>query len=215
MRFGLIGDVHAENETLALVLEAFRRERVQQVLCTGNLVDGEGDVDRTCALLVAAGAIVVRGNHDRWIRSDERRDVPHAHRMTELAVPTVGYLKDLPKTVTLPIPGGTLLLCHGVGPNDMRRLEPETNGQALSSNDELLAVLFDPTMRIMVGGHTRRPMLRHFQRGAGKAPLVAINPGTLARREQPGFVVLDVGTSQVDFHRIVDGRTERTTCGML
>lgn len=54
MRLGLIGDVHAEDERLAAALEVFAAERVDRALCTGDVVDGHGDIDRTCALLASA-----------------------------------------------------------------------------------------------------------------------------------------------------------------
>jgi predicted phosphodiesterase len=205
VRLGLIGDVHAEDELLLITLAAFKDARVDRVLCTGDLVDGRGDVDRACALLHEAGALVVRGNHDRWIRADDMRTLRHAHKMTELAVETVTLLKELPSTASVPLPGGDkLLLCHGVGANDMCRLLPDDRGYAISSNDDLLAVLFDASVRVMVGGHTHQPMLRRFERGSGKPPLFAINPGTLARDDEPGFAILDLseGGGRVAFHRI-------------
>lgn len=205
MRLGLIGDVHAEDAALAKTLSTFAKNRVDRVLCTGDIVDGQGDVDRCCALLREARALVVRGNHDRWIRSDELRNLPHAHRMTQLATDTVMFLKDLPPTLSLDIPHGRLLLCHGVGQNDMRRLGPDDRGYAISSNEDLLQVLFDAKIRIMVGGHTHRPMVRRFERGAGKIALVAVNPGTLAREDGPGFAILDLVAGRTDFHSLSGG----------
>ncbi len=204
MRLGLIGDVHAEDRRLAVTLDAFRRERVDGILCTGDLADGEADINTTCALLRASNAYVIRGNHDRWIREDTMRNLPHAHRMTELAIETVTFLKSLPVTIVLDVPGGKLLLCHGVGENDMQRLVPDDHGYAIASNDALLKVLFDPTIRIMVGGHTHVPMVRRFERGPGKPPLVVVNPGTLARHDKPGFAILDTNTKKVGFYRITD-----------
>jgi predicted phosphodiesterase len=214
VKLGLIGDVHAEDDLLRVTLDAFRKLGVDRVLCTGDLVDGIGNVDRVCQLLVEANALVVRGNHDRWIRTDEMRSLPRAHKMTDLAVETVTLLKGLPSTVTLDIPGGQLLLCHGVGANDMCRLGPDDHGYAISSNQDLLTILFDVRIRIMVGGHTHRPMLRRFNRGPASRPpradspppshlpLVVVNPGTLARDDEPGFALLDLYNSRVDFHRI-------------
>ena len=222
MRLGLIGDVHAEDELLELTIDALHREGVDRVLCTGDLVDGHGDVDRACRLLRSVGALTVRGNHDRWIRTDDMRGLPYAHRMTELAVETITQLKELPQTSSLDIPDGKLLLCHGVGPNDMCRLGPDDRGYALSANEDLLAILFDTSVRVMVGGHTHRPMVRRFPRGAPRsgrpgaaAPahpaLVVVNPGTLAREDEPGFAVLDLASARVDFHRIVDRRAVRAS----
>lgn len=208
MRLGLIGDVHAEDELLRLTIDALRAARVDRILCTGDIVDGIGDVDRACTLLREANALVVRGNHDRWIRNDEMRHLPHAHKMTDLSVETITLLKGLPSTSSLDVPAfgghstGKLVLCHGVGNNDMCRLGPDDGGYALSSNEDLLALLFDSNVRVMVGGHTHRPMVRTLQRGGGNSPLFVVNPGTLAREHEPGFAILDLVASRVDFHRI-------------
>ena len=202
MRFGLIGDVHAEDQRLHVALAALGEARVDRILCVGDLVDGEGDVDRTCALLVEHRVITVRGNHDRWIRDDDMRTLPRAHRMTGLAPASIELLKSLPPTLSIDLPLGKLLLCHGVGSNDMRKLGPDENGYAISSNDDLLKVLFDATISIMVCGHTHVPMVRRFERGSGKAPLVVVNAGTLAREDKPGFVILDTAARRVDFFAI-------------
>lgn len=204
MRFGLIGDVHAEDERLRVAIDALRAENVDQILCTGDVVDGHGDVDRACELLASRMVTTVRGNHDRWIRDDEMRRLPNAHRMTALAPASIAFLKSLPPTFHTDVPGGKLLLCHGVGESDMRQVKPDDSGYAISSNDDLLKILFDPSIAIMVSGHTHVAMLRRFERGGGKPPLFVVNAGTLAREDGPGFLVLDLAARRVDFHTIDD-----------
>ena len=206
-RLGLIGDVHAEDERLRIAIAALTAEKVERILCCGDLVDGHGDVDRTCSTLALHNVTTVRGNHDRWIRDDDMRTLPNAHRMTALTPLSIDLLKSLPRTVSIDVPGGKLLLCHGIGENDMQKLGPDDSGYAISSNDDLLKVLFDPTIAVMVGGHTHKPMVRRFERGGGKAPLIVVNPGTLAREDGAGFAVLDLSARRVDFHRITDTLT--------
>jgi predicted phosphodiesterase len=186
-------------------------------LCTGDLVDGLGNVDRVCALLREANALIVRGNHDRWIREGEMRTLPHAHKMTELSVEAIALIKGLPPTASLDIPGGgKVLLCHGVGQNDMRLLLPDDRGHAISSNDDLLGVLFDANVRLMVTGHTHEQMVRRFERGGGKPPLFAINPGTLSRDDEPGFAILDLTGGRVAFRRFTSDRSVvHTSSGLL
>ncbi|HEY8077856.1 MAG TPA: metallophosphoesterase family protein [Labilithrix sp.] len=206
MRLGLVGDVHAEDERLRVVLDSLASPamRVDRILCTGDLVDGDGDVDRACALIAERGVVTARGEHDRWIRDDTRRDVPHAHRMTSLAPASIELLKSLPPTVTLETPRGKLLLCHGVGQSDTRALGPNDGARSISSNDELLNVLFDPTIAIMVGGHTHVSYVRRFERAPGQTPLWIVNPGTLARGDAPGFATLDLAAWRVDFFSLDD-----------
>ncbi len=206
-RLGLIGDVHAEDERLRVAIAALTAEKVERILCCGDIVDGHGNVDRACSTLALHGVTTVRGNHDRWIRDDDMRTLPNAHRMTDLTPLSIELLKSLPRTVTLDVHGGKLLLCHGIGENDMRQLGPEDSGYAISSNDDLLKVLFDATIAIMIGGHTHKPMVRRFERGGGKPALVVVNPGTLARDDGAGFAVLDLSARRVDFHRITDTLT--------
>lgn len=210
-RFGIIGDVHAEDERLRVALTALSKANLDRLLCCGDLVDGQGDADKAIAMLAAQSATIVRGNHDRWIRSDELRTLPHAHRMTALAASSIELLKSLPTTVIIDTPAGKLLLCHGTGDNDMQRLGPSDSGYALSSNEDLLKVLFDASIAIMVCGHTHEPMLRKFERGGGKSPLVVVNAGTLAREDKPGFVILDVEKRRADFFAIGDDLLITTT----
>jgi predicted phosphodiesterase len=204
VRLGLIGDVHAEDERLAIALNVLSAERVDRVLCTGDVVDGHGDIERTCRLLGTHRVSTVRGNHDRWLRDDDMRTLPNAHRMTSLAPESIELLKSLPPTLSMEVPGGKLLLCHGIGENDMRKLGPDDSGYAISTNDDLLKVLFDATIAMMVCGHTHTPMVRCFERGGGKPALIVINAGTLAREDSSGFVVVDIPNRRVDFHHIAD-----------
>lgn len=64
MRYGILGDVHANLSALQAVLEAFEREGVERILSVGDVV-GYGAAPRECiALLRELEVSVVRGNHD-------------------------------------------------------------------------------------------------------------------------------------------------------
>lgn len=215
LRLGLIGDVHSEDELLARTLDELAAAKVDTILCTGDLVDGRGSVDRVVTLLRERNVVVIRGNHDRWIRSDELRTLRHAHRMTDLHADTIAFLKGLEPTHAISLAsGGKLLLCHGVGANDMCKLGPDDYGYAISSNEDLLALLFDPTVHVMVGGHTHKPMLRRFERGSGKSPLWVVNPGTLSRDDTPGYAILDLAEKRAEFFEL-GAKTRLTTTAML
>ncbi len=207
-KLGLLGDIHAEDERLAAALQIFDDENTEAILFVGDVVDGEGDIDRCCALLAAAGAVGVRGNHDRWLIEDTVRSLPHAHLRTELTAASIALLEALPATCEIESPLGPLLLCHGVGESDMRRLWPHDEGYALETNDELAELLRSNHFAVVVGGHTHERMVRRFRaadaRVPGHASLLFVNPGTLKRADSPGCAILDFAASCVRFFDLDD-----------
>jgi predicted phosphodiesterase len=184
-RFGAIGDVHAEAGALETAIAHLDALGVDAILCVGDIVDGQGDVDRCVALLRERQALVVRGNHERWFLAGIMRGLPAASRAGDLAPESVAWLADLPATLELETSAGSLLLCHGIGDDDMGRLLPEDEGWIVNDHDALRAVL-DRRFELMVCGHTHRRMVRSFM------GLTVINAGTLARDDAPGFVHVDV-----------------------
>lgn len=203
MKLGLLGDIHAEDVRLAAALAIFRREHVDQVLFVGDVVDGEGDVDRCCALLTVSKALGVRGNHDRWILEDRMRSLPRAHRKDDLAPPSLALLSALPATRDIQTPRGLLLLCHGVGDDDMQRLRPDDDGYAIESNLALANLVDAKRWTFAVGGHTHERMVRRF--GA----LSFINAGTLAFDHAPCCAIFDVENGRVAFFDLEDPSAPR------
>lgn len=73
-----IGDIHAEDQWLAKALAYLSNQRVEQILATGDIADGIGDLARCCQLLTAFNVVTVAGNHDRWLLKGELRHLPNA-----------------------------------------------------------------------------------------------------------------------------------------
>lgn len=64
MKYGILGDIHANLSALQAVLECFRRDGVERIISVGDIV-GYGAAPNECiALVKSIGAIVVKGNHD-------------------------------------------------------------------------------------------------------------------------------------------------------
>lgn len=195
-RFAAIGDLHGEDVRLEFVLTWLSGQGIDTLLSVGDLVDGAGSLDRCCALLTAHDALVVRGNHDRWLLEE-----PFAHQPGFLTRATLLFLRALPVTRRLPTLRGDLLLCHGVGDNDMVRLHPQGQETSRAATQALEVLLADPELRLVVGGHTHRRMVRSFPRHGGP-PLLFINPGTLHRGYPASFAVVDLERGQVQFHEV-------------
>jgi diadenosine tetraphosphatase ApaH/serine/threonine PP2A family protein phosphatase len=64
MRYGILGDIHANLSALDAALEGFRSQGVDQIVSVGDVV-GYGAAPGECIQrLQQVGAIVVKGNHD-------------------------------------------------------------------------------------------------------------------------------------------------------
>lgn len=202
LRFGLIGDVHSNDENLDRALRFLQEQNVDAILCVGDIVDGDGDPDRCIELLVASDVRVVRGNHDRWIVTDTARMLPDAHTIDQLTPDSALYLRRLPPTRHIDTPFGTLHLCHGVGNDDMAFLNPDDPDDATESNHELQR-LINSGVSWVVGGHTHQVMDRRF------GSLRFINPGSIAPLPLATFATLDVQNDDVRYYQIeADGIVE-------
>jgi putative phosphoesterase len=194
-RVGLLGDIHCEDEALALALEHFATQTLDAVLSVGDIVDGHhGDANRTCALLAAHGVACVAGNHDRWAVQGTFRDLPEATR--DLTSDSLAFLAELPRTRVYPTVRGPLLLCHGLGDDDLAGVKPDDHGYALESNWPLWALVVEPEYRFILNGHTHQAMIRRIR------DVTLINAGTLHRAFQPMCCIVDFEEAKLHLHEI-------------
>lgn len=200
-RIGLLGDVHQQDAALGQALSHLARIGVDTILCTGDIADGMGSLERCCGLLRDAGVQVVRGNHDRWLLKGTVRDLQHAFPYDALAYPEREYLKSLPATRDVSTVAGGLLLCHAMGEDDMGGLNPWDDGYALESNSELQRILARPRWKVVVAGHTHHRMARAI------GGVVFVNPGTLLPLDGrgPEFAVVDLAAQVVRFFEVGPG----------
>src|SRR5882724_11084143 len=154
-RVGLIGDLHAEDEALEFALGELKTLGAETLLQVGDIADGPGDLSRSIALL------------------------------REAAPGALTYLMDLPVTREFRSPRGHVLLCHGLGTNDMAGVKPDHEGYDITSNTELQQLIMERRYRFVLNGHTHRAMLRTF------GPLSIINAGTLLRDGERCFTFID------------------------
>lgn len=180
---GVIGDVHCETETLGRVLDALESMHVDPVLCVGDLVDGDGDADATLGLLEGRRVQCVAGNHERWFLAGEQRTLDHATQ--EINGESLAFVRSLPRVRNFQTPNGKALLCHGVGEADEAWLLPDTKGYALQDIPTLRELMLDDDVQFMIGGHTHERMIRVFP------GLTVVNTGTIHRRNQQTFTVID------------------------
>jgi predicted phosphodiesterase len=190
-RAGLIGDIHCELGSLQRVIEHFRTWEVDTVLAVGDIADGPGDLTATCALLQQSGALAVAGNHDRWLLAGEMRELPDATPIEAVTPEARAYLAALPKTRLLDSPRGSVMLCHGLGEDDMASVRPDDEGIALHNNHALCRLVKSGVARFVVNGHSHRPMLRTIE------GLTILNAGTLHPKHRPVCSIADFDRGEV------------------
>jgi predicted phosphodiesterase len=191
-RVGVIGDIHCEDELLQTVLEHFVSEGAATMLAVGDIVDGIGDANRVCELLTHREVFTVKGNHDRWILNDSMRGLRNATPLNTLRAEMREWLARLPTTLSFKTPKGELLLCHGIGEDDMAMLRQDDAGYALEFNLALSDLLRSTTYSFIVNGHSHEAMVRTI----GK--LTIINAGTLARGGRQTCSLVDFESGWVD-----------------
>lgn len=199
-RVGVLGDVHGEAVALEAALAFFADARVEAVLAVGDVVDGP-DVGRCLALLKDHRVLVVRGNHERWCLAGEMRNLPDATPRLEGG--ERAFVESWPKTMRFDTPMGGLLLCHGVGEDDMAELRPSTRGYGLQDIAPLRRLMLDPEVSFMLGGHTHERMIRRFQ------GLVAVNAGTLVQAHEPCVCTLDFEARRYAYHAAIANQPMR------
>jgi hypothetical protein len=127
----LIGDIHTELDLLTTALA--HADSVDRVLSVGDIVDGPHDPLACIALLRRHEVDVVRGNHERWVLEG------HPFEPFDYPNDALAWLRTLPVVREYDTPSGRFLLGHGIGSDDMVRLEPDTDGYALECLDPVEA----------------------------------------------------------------------------
>lgn len=201
-RVGVIGDPHSEHTRLAGVLDWFAGQRVDCLVCTGDIADGRGSIDRCCAMLAEAGVLTVAGNHDRWLLENRVRHVANAHHREEIGDDAVAYLSSLPRSRRVETSGGALMLCHGVAEKDLARVWPGRTPAEIKRSRTLDGLIGAGDYRYLVNGHMHFRMLLDFE------TLTLLNAGTLMG-DHAGVSIMDFSSGSISAYALDDsGRPE-------
>src|SRR6185503_8320952 len=105
MKYAVVSDIHANLEALTNVFRQIERSSVDAVVCLGDIVGYHANPNECIALLEAADALCITGNHDRAAlgQKDLLRFSGRARRVihwtkTALTDKSRAFLADLPQT---------------------------------------------------------------------------------------------------------------------
>lgn len=197
-RIGLIGDVHAEHDALLTCLTFLQGQKLDAILCTGDIADGAGDINRCCELLRQHEVHTVRGNHDRWLLNDKVRHIDNAHRRSELTEDNHEYLQALPTSLTFTTSRGNAMLCHGIADDDLAKIWPGSERMPPERSQTLDTLLDSQQYHLLINGHMHYRTLVYFEQ------LTLLNAGTLRNLHRPGFSTLDFAQDKVTAYEFTD-----------
>jgi putative phosphoesterase len=198
VKVGILGDIHGNSPALAAVLGHARREGVEKLVVTGDLVGYYFDPAGVLRMLQEWDVTMVRGNHEDMLaaaRADAAA-LPAIRKsygsgievaLEELSQAELDRLCGLPHPLPLQLEDVRVLLCHGSPADNDEYVYPDATPEALAR----CAV---PGYDVVIMGHTHYPL----QREVGGVTL--LNPGSVGqpRNREPGaqWALLDTATGR-------------------
>jgi predicted phosphodiesterase len=211
MRVGLIADIHGNSIALDTVLAALERERIDELICLGDVAALGPQPAEVIARLRALGCPVVMGNTDAWLLTPPSATIMDRfdRAITQWLVGQLSdadraYVAAFPAVIERSVGAGRTLLCFHGSPRSF-----SDTIIATTPNDDLDAMLNGYDAAIKAGGHTHMPMLRrHRDRqiiNVGSVGLPGIGSVRPYNRDVhwAEWAVLDVDDDQtrIAFHR--------------
>lgn len=125
MKIGIITDIHANLEALEAVLKSLETDRVDRIVCLGDIVGYGASPKECCEIILSVCDVCVIGNHDAAItgKMDYSYYYDAAHTVldwtkTQLSDTCMEYLSNLPYYREYE----GIFLCHG-SPIDVQSFE--------------------------------------------------------------------------------------------
>src|SRR5271170_6730389 len=102
MRYAIIADIHANLEAFQVVLADIKTQKVQQIVCLGDVVGYNANPKECLDMVRAMNIPVVKGNHDEYCSSEDHLEGfnPHAAEAVvwtrnQLTIEDRRWLRDL------------------------------------------------------------------------------------------------------------------------
>ncbi len=217
MKYGVISDIHANLEALKVVLAHLDEQKVDQIICLGDVIGYNAD-PKECIKVVRARALcTIQGNHERMVLGASlvgvRRETIEATEWTrrQLDDEEMRWIEALPEEMLCPV-DDRILLVHG-SPRD--KDEYVLSPDAIRENLNELRRRF-PKVKICFFGHSHYPMVIgapevhtrfHETRTIALNPdrVYLINPGSVGQPRDgcplAAWAILDMDKSTITIYR--------------
>lgn len=165
-RLGLISDVHASPAPLQDALAIFKRERVDAIICAGDIAGYFDELEPTIDLLIEHDCKSIIGNHDQaCLESLGGQRVSKYDR----------YLRSLPETLEYRVDGKCIYVVHAHPPSSqhggIKLLDEDGElipGQITRWREELDSMSCD----VLIVGHTHQVFAQQLD------GVLVVNPGS-------------------------------------
>ena len=204
-KVGIITDLHSNFEAMKVVLEWFQKERIDHIVCLGDIVGYNANPSEVTYLTYKRCAFSLKGNHERYVIGMEAKGVKEEKleviRWTQDQLPKQ-YVEWLGRLPDQQLYEDTMLLVHG-SPRDPD--EYLLNNEAISKSFKHLKENY-PGVPFCFFGHSHLPMVignnkveSSFQEtrtiALARDKTYMINPGSLGqprdRCPKTAFGVMD------------------------
>ena len=168
MKIAVFADVHSNLDALETVLDHIDRWRPDRVLCAGDIIN-RGPNPRACTARVLDRAkaedwAVIRGNHERYVLMNSTGNLPvqgPEYGIIRHAKWTYDQLNGLIEPIAaLPVQwdmmddaGNEIRMVHASMLGDRKGIFPD-------ESDESLREKIAPAPKVLLVGHTHRPLIR-------------------------------------------------------
>lgn len=158
MKIGIISDVHGDFPSLIKALRIFKSEKVNKILCAGDLVEKGDQGDEVVAMIHSLKIPCVLGNHDemapgnqQWLH--DNMDTAHPNVKKKILKPeTLDIIEQFPRKLRYEWEGLRILLCHGSPTSNVEYLMPNKETRYFAEHARKARA------DIIICGHTHRPM---------------------------------------------------------
>ena len=165
-RIGLISDVHCSPEPLAEALELFSREKVDDIICCGDIAGYYDSLEPTIELLARSNCKTIVGNHDQGYLEKTPQDGESSIRT---------YLQNLPQTLDLEIEGKRIYVVHANPPSEQHggiKLLDQQGETRQDRIDEWTMTLSELEHDVLIVGHTHQVYAERL------GEVFVVNPGS-------------------------------------
>lgn len=190
MKIAVISDIHANIYALRNILEHIDDQKVDTIICLGDLVGYGPHPNEVVAAIRRRNILCIKGNYDSsvvdnqysYIRETQLNSFSLPWTVNELREENRLYLKNLPNSISLNIANKKILFVHG-SPN-------KVNEYLLENGENTAEIMKQLSEDVLVCAHTHLPSSKNFDNK------LYINCGSVGKpkigRPNSTYCILDV-----------------------